>query len=51
MGSLCWLVGVPQKLSGLGLSFGLRILVSASGFVESVFSLGLELICFWMLAL
>ena len=49
--SLCWLVGVPRKLSGLSLSFDLRILVSAFGFVGSVFSLGLELICFWMWAL
>ena len=48
VGSLCWHVGVPQKLCGLRLTFGLRILVSASGFVGS---LGLELICFWMWAL
>jgi len=48
VGSLCWLVGVPRKLSGLSLSFGPWIVVSASGFVGSVFSLGLELICFLM---
>ena len=51
VGSLSWLVGVPRKLSGLSLTFGLRILVSASGFIGSVFSLGLELIFFWMWAL
>ena len=44
MGSLCWLVVVPRKLSGLSLSFGPWILVSAFGFVESVFSLGLPVL-------
>ena len=44
MGSLCWLVGVPQKLHELSMSFGPWILVSAFGFVESVFSLGLPLL-------